>query len=84
MLHQSGEDADTKGDTNLLAHVIHADSCCHVLFRGTVIKANELCGEDYSSEETVWEGEKSFPSACHGIGVSFMLLDYVLRAWLGI
>jgi len=43
LLEESREDADAEGDSNLLAHVIHADSSCHVLLRGTVVEADKLC-----------------------------------------
>jgi hypothetical protein len=84
LLQESGRNADAQGDTNLLAHVVHADSYCHVLPRGTVVETDELCGEDYAGKKTEWEGGKGFQSACNVIGFSYVLLELVLRAWLDI
>jgi hypothetical protein len=53
-----------------------------VLPRGTVVEADELCGEDDAGKKTEWEGGKGFPSACNVIEFSYVFLELMLRAWL--
>lgn len=60
ILQKSRADAYAQGHTDLLAHIVHANSRGHILLRRTLVQTDELCREGYATEEAEWEGGKNF------------------------
>ena len=65
MFHKPRTKTYTQSDTNLLAHIVHADSRGHIFPWWTMVKADELCRENYSTKKAEWKGgDDFFPEAC--------------------
>ena len=60
MLQKPRANADAQSDADLLAHIVHANSCGHILLRRALVQADELCREGYATKETEWEGSEDF------------------------
>lgn len=64
MLEETRAEADSQRNTDLLTHVVHADSCDYVFCGRAVVEADELGGEDDAAEEAKRKGrEECFPGA---------------------
>lgn len=64
MLQKSRANAYAQGDADLLAHIVHANGCGHILFRRALVQADELCREGDATKETEWESShNSLPDA---------------------
>lgn len=60
MLQKPRANAYAESDTDLLAHIVHANSRGHILLRRALVQADELCREGYATKETEWEGSENF------------------------
>lgn len=64
MPQETRAETDPQSNTNLLAHVVHADSCGYIVPFAAMVEADELCREDHPTEEAERKrGENSFPGA---------------------
>lgn len=64
MPQETGTEANPQSNTNLLAHVVHADSCGYIVPCTAMVEADELCREDHPAKEAERKrGENAFPGA---------------------
>lgn len=75
----------SQSDTNLLAHVVHADSCDYIFPWRAMVEADELRRENYTTKEAERKrGEHSFPGTYNEFQALVSLwFRCVFKSWSG-